>query len=162
MSDWRAIVEFRAPSEPGGERDVVRRLAEAVEALGLTRDELDRLSTAVAETVMNAMEHGNHNDPKLEVDVTVSTDGSTVEVLVSDNGGLRELPDHPEIPDLGAKLDGLQRPRGWGLFLIRNMVDSMDVVGDPHDPTRHTARLRLHLSGVPSSDPKEVHRVPHL
>ena len=29
--------------------------------------------------------------------------------------------------DLDAKLDGDQSPRGWGLFLIRNMVDAMDV-----------------------------------
>ena len=118
-------------------------MLEAVEPLHLTRDARDRLSTAVAETVMNAIEHGNHNDPALDVETTVRTDGSTVEVLVSDRGGLRALPDHPEIPDLDAKLAGLQRPRGWGLFLVRSMVDAMDVVADPDDPSRHTARLRL-------------------
>jgi anti-sigma regulatory factor (Ser/Thr protein kinase) len=30
-------------------------------------------------------------------------------------------------PDLEAKLEGRQRPRGWGLFLIRHMVDVMEV-----------------------------------
>ncbi len=30
-------------------------------------------------------------------------------------------------PDIEAKLAGLQKPRGWGLFLIRHMVDRMDV-----------------------------------
>ena len=34
---------------------------------------------------------------------------------------------HPETPDLDAKLAGEQKPRGWGLFLIRHMVDAMDV-----------------------------------
>ena len=29
-----------------------------------------------------------------------------------------------------ARGPGEQKPRGWGLFLIRNMVDSMDVTAD--------------------------------
>jgi anti-sigma regulatory factor (Ser/Thr protein kinase) len=143
VTGWRTLTEFAAPSAPGGERDVVARVLLAVEPLHMTPDACDRLGTAVAETVMNAIEHGNHNDPSLYVETTVRTDGSTVEVLVSDKGGLRELPEHPEIPDLDAKLEGLQRPRGWGLFLVRSMVDAMDVVADPDDPTRHTARLRM-------------------
>jgi anti-sigma regulatory factor (Ser/Thr protein kinase) len=143
----RQLEAFSVPSEPGGERDVIRRLSDVVEPLGLNRDELDRLRTAVAETVMNSIEHGNHNDPNLLVDIVIRYDEETVEVLVSDKGGLRELPDRPEIPDLQAKLDGLQRPRGWGLFLVRSMVDAMDVVADPQDPTRHTARLRMRVSG---------------
>ena len=32
-----------------------------------------------------------------------------------------------EPPDLTAKLEGRQKPRGWGLFLIKHMVDELDV-----------------------------------
>ena len=35
-----------------------------------------------------------------------------------------EIPE-AEAPDLEAKLEGLQKPRGWGLFLIQNMVDDV-------------------------------------
>lgn len=143
---WRTLDEFTERSEPGRERDVVARVRVAVADLPVSPDEMDRLGTSVSETVMNAIEHGNHNEPTLPVDVTVRSDGTCVEVLVSDNGGLRELPDSPQIPDLDAKLAGLQTPRGWGLFLIRSMVDEMDVVPDPDDPTRHTARLLIRLS----------------
>jgi anti-sigma regulatory factor (Ser/Thr protein kinase) len=158
-TQWQTLAAFSVASEPGGERDVLRRLDDAVESLGLSRDELDRLRTAVAETVMNSIEHGNHNDPSLLVDIVIRFDGRAVEVLVSDNGGLRELPEKPEIPDLAAKLDGLQRPRGWGLFLVRSMVDVMDVVADPADPSRHTARLQLRISGAGSAvtQPEESH-----
>lgn len=145
---WRTLDDFSIASEAGGERAVIRRLALAVDPLALAPDTVDRLSTAVAETVMNAIEHGNHNDPTLPVDITVRTDDENVEVLVSDNGGLRALPDTPELPDLDAKLAGLQRPRGWGLFLVRSMVDAMDVVADPGDPTRHTARLRQRIDAA--------------
>ena len=47
-------------------------------------------------------------------------------IRIVDNGGGRDIPE-PETPDLEAKLQGLQKPRGWGLFLIKNMVDDMRV-----------------------------------
>ena len=39
---------------------------------------------------------------------------------------------------------GAQAPRGWGLFLIKNMVDDMRVSGDG---THHTVELFLNLKG---------------
>jgi hypothetical protein len=50
------------------------------------------------------------------------------------------------LPDLEAKLAGLQSPRGWGLFLIRNMVDAMDV---STDGDLHTVRLLMHTASAP-------------
>ncbi|MDQ3646075.1 MAG: hypothetical protein M3345_03970, partial [Actinomycetota bacterium] len=49
-----------------------------------------------------------------------------------------------ETPDIEAKLAGLQSPRGWGLFLIKNMVDDMRVWSDE---LTHTVELVLHLKG---------------
>jgi anti-sigma regulatory factor (Ser/Thr protein kinase) len=48
-------------------------------------------------------------------------------VRITDQGGRQEIPDAPT-PDLEAKLAGLQSPRGWGLFLIKNLVDEMNVI----------------------------------
>ncbi len=50
-----------------------------------------------------------------------------------------------EEPDLGLKLDGEQRARGWGLFLIRNMVDAMQV---RTDGPRHTIQLTMRGGGA--------------
>ena len=49
-----------------------------------------------------------------------------------------------ETPDLDAKLAGLQKPRGWGLFLIENMVDEIRV---SDAGGRHTVELVLNLEG---------------
>ena len=49
-----------------------------------------------------------------------------------------------ETPDIGAKLSGEQSPRGWGLFLIKNMVDEMRVTGDE---THHTVELLMNILG---------------
>jgi hypothetical protein len=50
----------------------------------------------------------------------------------------------PHEPDLEAKLQGLQSPRGWGLYLIRNMVDEVNTHSDG---VHHTIELTLKLGG---------------
>ena len=49
-----------------------------------------------------------------------------------------------ELSDLEAKLAGLQKPRGWGLFLIKNMVDDVRVTSDER---HHTVELVMQLGG---------------
>jgi anti-sigma regulatory factor (Ser/Thr protein kinase) len=118
------LLEFRESSAPGNERKIMQRVADVVSDVGLQPKQLERLKTAVSEAAMNAIEHGNHGDPDLPVHVRVAvTDGELV-VRIVDNGGGKEIPE-AETPDLEAKLAGLQKPRGWGLFLIKNMVDEL-------------------------------------
>lgn len=136
-------VSFEVASEPGNEKEVSERVAEAVAPLVLPETTLERLKTAVSEAAMNAIEHGNEARAELPVEVTVRTSGGELVVGVSDRGGSREIPDAEE-PDLEAKLDGLQKPRGWGLFLIRNMVDDVRISGDE---SRHTIELVMRLEG---------------
>jgi serine phosphatase RsbU (regulator of sigma subunit)/anti-sigma regulatory factor (Ser/Thr protein kinase) len=134
--------QFSLPSEPGNEREAMRRVAAAVEPLAIPAARLDKLKTAVAEATMNAIEHGNHNQPDLPVDIQVVTSASDLIVRITDRGSV-PVPD-PIAPDLEAKLAGQQSPRGWGLFLIENMVDEMRVSGDAH---HHTLELVMHLTG---------------
>jgi anti-sigma regulatory factor (Ser/Thr protein kinase) len=62
-------------------------------------------------------------------------------IRITDEGG--GPPDAvSETPDLLAKLAGDQSPRGWGLFLIQNMVDEMNVTKDEQF---HTIELVLNL-----------------
>jgi serine/threonine-protein kinase RsbW len=49
------------------------------------------------------------------------------------------------VPDLEAKLKGARSPRGWGLFLIKNMVDEMHITSDA---VHHTIELVVYLKGV--------------
>jgi serine/threonine-protein kinase RsbW len=136
--DGRRLAAFAVASEPGNERMALTRVAEAVEGRGLPAARLERLKTAVAEAIMNAIEHGNRGRPEIPVDVEVIADGDDIVVTISDLGG-EEVPAGPvEDPDLTLKLEGGQRARGWGLFLIRHMVDGMDVTTDG---PRHTVRL---------------------
>jgi serine phosphatase RsbU (regulator of sigma subunit)/anti-sigma regulatory factor (Ser/Thr protein kinase) len=135
------LVEFEVPSAEGNERIALERVSAIAEPLGLGAERLRRLETAVGEATMNAMEHGNHYRADLPVTIRVLTDPERVRVQVVDQGGA-PAGRTPEQPDLEAKLAGLQRPRGWGLFLIKNMVDEARESSDHHE---HVLELVMRL-----------------
>jgi serine/threonine-protein kinase RsbW len=139
----RTLAELSIPSEPGNERRATEEVTRAVSGLGLSQRTLERLKTAVAEATMNAMEHGNHYQAELPVLIKVSVSEADLSVKITDEGSGPPV-FHSETPDLEAKLEGMQKPRGWGLFLIQNMVDDMNVTVDQH---HHTIELILHLDG---------------
>src|SRR6266702_1329789 len=121
----RSLDTFTLASEPGNERLALARVAGTVKDLGLSDARLERLKTAVA--------------------VEVTQDGDEIVVAITDQGGRIPDTDEHEAPDLVRKLDGDQSPRGWGLFLIRNMVDAMDVTTDGQ---RHTIWLTMRTGGA--------------
>jgi anti-sigma regulatory factor (Ser/Thr protein kinase) len=137
----RTLAGLSVPSEPGNERRAMEEVAATVEGLGLPERTLERLKTAVAEATMNAMEHGNHYRAELPVMIEVAASDAELSVKITDEGSGPPA-FHSETPDLEAKLEGMQTPRGWGLFLIKSMVDEMNVTGDEH---HHTVELILHL-----------------
>ena len=139
----RMLAELSVPSEPGNERRAMEEVAGTVEGLGLPDRTLERLKTAVAEATMNAMEHGNRYREEAPVLIEVSASDADLYVKITDEGTGPPTFD-PQTPDLEAKLDGAQTPRGWGLFLIRSMVDEMNVTGDER---HHTVELIVHRDG---------------
>ena len=144
----RTLAELSIPSEPGNERRAAEEVARAVSGLGLSENTLERLKTAVAEATLNAMEHGNHYRAELPVLIEVSTSEADLSIKITDEGSGPSA-FHSEMPDIEAKLEGMQSLRGWGLFLIKNLVDDMNVTGDEH---HHTVELILHLDGRAEGD----------
>src|SRR5215207_362040 len=142
------LAEFEVPSAEGNERLAIARVSEAVAGLGIADSRLNRLKTAVGEATMNAMEHGSGYREDRPVSVRVLTADGLVRVQITDLGGARPETEH-EQPDLEAKLEGLQRPRGWGLFLIENMVDE---TRETSDGEHHTLELGLRLEGEDDGD----------
>jgi serine phosphatase RsbU (regulator of sigma subunit)/anti-sigma regulatory factor (Ser/Thr protein kinase) len=140
--EWRHLARFELPSIPGNEREAMRRVDDAVADIGLSSQQRDRLKTAVAESVMNGIEHGNQNLADLMVEVEVLASPRTLLVRIADQGLSKHIPS-PQVPDLDAKLAGKQSPRGWGLFLIEKMVDRMRTYTDE---THHTVELEMDLN----------------
>jgi anti-sigma regulatory factor (Ser/Thr protein kinase) len=146
------MAEFELPGALGNERLAMDRVAATVATLDLTPARLERLKTAVSETAMNAIEYGSQGDPTVPVRVSVRRTPTTLQVRIADAGlgGAVPSPGEAELPDLDAKLAGLQKPRGWGLFLIQQMVDHVEVV---REGERQTVVLSLDLGGAGDGQP---------
>jgi serine phosphatase RsbU (regulator of sigma subunit)/anti-sigma regulatory factor (Ser/Thr protein kinase) len=134
------LAAFTVPGAVGNERAAMDRVAAVVAPLGLAAPRLERLRTAVSETAMNAIEYGSQGDPDVPVDIVVAATPAEVIVRITDRALGGAVPLDAETPDIEAKLAGEQKPRGWGLFLIRHMVDQMDVASSDEG---QTVTLRL-------------------
>jgi serine phosphatase RsbU (regulator of sigma subunit)/anti-sigma regulatory factor (Ser/Thr protein kinase) len=128
------LVAFEVASDLGNERAAAERVVDAVAPLGLPTPLLERVRTVVAEATMNAIEHGNGCRSEVPVRVAVEASHYELVVRVVDQGGAEELPE-AETPDIEAKLAGEQTPRGWGLYLMRAMVDELEVTSDGEERT---------------------------
>ncbi len=140
----RVLLKVSLPGAAGNERLAMDRVAEAIEPLGLEPARFERLKTAVSEAAMNAIEYGSQNDPAIPVEIEAVVVDDDLVVRISDQG-LGGPMGEAEEPDIDKKLAGEQKPRGWGLFLIKHMVDAMEVT--THG-TGQTVSLILHLKGV--------------
>ena len=140
----RRLARFTLASEPGNERAAIARVSESVAGLNLPARRLERLKTAVAEATMNAIEHGNDNRRDVAVDIEVVLSGAEIVVAITDRGGRGDAgrldAGGGEVPDLARKLGGHEEPGGWGLFLIREMVDGVEVTTNGE---RRTVRLTM-------------------
>jgi anti-sigma regulatory factor (Ser/Thr protein kinase) len=139
----KVLADFELPSAPGNERQAMELVERALAGVGLAPTRLERLKTAVAEATMNAMEHGNEYRPDRPVSIRVLRSADRLRVQVTDRGDAGAL-GQAEEPDLEAKLEGRQKPRGWGLFLIEKMVDEARVTGEGGG---RTVELVLRLEG---------------
>jgi serine phosphatase RsbU (regulator of sigma subunit)/anti-sigma regulatory factor (Ser/Thr protein kinase) len=137
------LAEFEVSSVEGNERLAIDKVVEAVGSLKLADAKVAKLKTAVGETVMNAIEHGNGNDPDLGVGVKVVASPTRLTIKVTDQGGDKEIPE-ATTPDIEAKLAGTQTPRGWGLFLIEQMVDEVKTA---RENGHHIVELVMNREG---------------
>lgn len=140
---WETLIEFALPSEPGNERQAIEKVSQALEQVAIDEGTSERLKTAVGEATMNAMEHGNKYQADKQVIVQLRKSKGALSILITDEGGGEEI-QISELPDLESKLRGEQSPRGWGLFLIKNMVDEMNII---NDESSNTIELIIELEG---------------
>lgn len=117
---------------------------QAVESLGLeagfSRDTLAEVRLAVVEACLNALEYGGSGE--VEVELAAHTDGSPwLEVRIIDHGPGFDPAGVPR-PQLRTKLHA-GRKRGWGLELMRRLMDEVEISSRPgHTQVRMIRRQR--------------------
>jgi serine/threonine-protein kinase RsbW len=138
-----SAIQLVLPSRYGYERIAMEAAATMAEIMGFPRQRIDDLRTAVSEACINAMEHGNKLRTIHRVEVMLVPGRRALKVHVHDRGGGFKVSDKRE-PDIAKKLAGEESPRGWGLFLIRRLVDRVDFKSRP--ATGHVTTLTMKLS----------------
>jgi serine/threonine-protein kinase RsbW len=102
--------------------DLVHSAAEKMaELAGFDADDGLNIGLAVREAVINAIVHGNGQDPSLKVHVTLTANGDGLTARVRDQGQGFDpdaAPDPTEDPNL-------LRTSGRGLLLMRAFVDGL-------------------------------------
>ena len=103
-------------------------------------DETESIALVTTEILNNSIEHGA-NGPEEEIDVTlmVTADRFRFEVIDPGRGGKEfaavALERAAQIPDL-------EKPRGRGLFLIRNYMDELEISYDKRGTRFYVSKER--------------------
>jgi serine/threonine-protein kinase RsbW len=95
--------------------------------VGMAADRVDEVRMAVVEACINAFEHSQAPERKVDITFRVFGDGSPdrLEIRVHDNG-VGFSPAAVEVPKIEQKLRGA-RKRGWGLRIIQGLMDEVRI-----------------------------------
>jgi anti-sigma regulatory factor (Ser/Thr protein kinase)/ActR/RegA family two-component response regulator len=117
----RERIEFELPSDLSLMNGVLHYLNERVVQLGLVNPERSNLFIALDEAFVNAVKHGNKNDPRKIVRITADLSAKEARFTVEDEGDgfkVNEIPD-PRDPA------NLFKSSGRGVLLIYNIMDEV-------------------------------------
>jgi len=94
--------------------------------MNLSEEKSGEISMALIEACINAFEH---SESKSEVYIHFLIDDNNLTVKVIDKGkGFDES--KVKIPKIESKINTDERKRGWGLMLIKELMDSVDFESD--------------------------------
>jgi serine/threonine-protein kinase RsbW len=97
---------------------------DAAFAAGFSDKEIYAVELAVDEACSNIIEHAYGGEGRGEIICTCNNIHNGLEIILQDHGNSFD-PSKVGTPDFSVEL-GQLKPRGAGLFLIRNMMDDVD------------------------------------
>ncbi len=115
-------IEFELPSDVSLMNGVLQYLIERVAKLGVIKPERSNLFIALDEAFVNAVKHGNKNDPTKLVRITAELSPQEARFTVEDEG---EGFDVEQIPDPRDPAN-LFKASGRGVLLIYNIMDKVE------------------------------------
>lgn len=118
----REKIEFELPSDLSLMNGVLQFLIERVARLGLIQPDRSNLFIALDEAFVNAVKHGNRNDPHKLVRIAADLSAKEARFTVEDEGdgfNVNEIPDPREPANLF-------KTSGRGVLLIYNIMDQVE------------------------------------
>jgi CheY-like chemotaxis protein len=117
----REKIDFELPSDIRLMNGVLHYLIDRVAKLGVINPDNSNLFVALDEAFVNAVKHGNKNDPGKLVRITAELSAREARFTIEDEGdgfNVQEIPD-PRDPE------NLFRTSGRGVLLIYNIMDEV-------------------------------------
>ena len=124
----KAGVKVILPNILGYERMAMASSEAFAKILGFSTERVEDLKTAIAEAVINAIQHGNKGRPEAVVTTILDFYNDAMHISVIDEGvGIQDIPPKPDINRIMTNLDS---PIGFGLFLIQALSDTVELNAD--------------------------------
>jgi len=121
-----STLELHLPSQLGWERAAMDLAASVARRMGFPPARIEDIKTAVSEATTNAIEHGNKDNVEQKVLVVLVPEGERLEINVTDHSETPFPQSDGTAPNIEDKLAGLSNSRGWGMFLIKELVDEVE------------------------------------
>lgn len=112
------------------------------ESMGMSADKIDEVRMAVVEACINAFEHSQAKDGRVYItfEVLGQGDDQRLQITVEDTG-VGFVPGEVEAPRIEDKLKAA-RKRGWGLQIIKGLMDEVEIDSGDHGTTVVMRKLR--------------------
>lgn len=121
-------IKVSIPMLPDMELAVSSLATALAQSINLDSNKVDEIKMAIIEACLNSFEHSRSKDQMVHVRFLVKPD--ELEIIVRDQG-IGFDPNKVAEPNLREIItDERKRKRGWGLKIIRSLMDSVNVVSN--------------------------------
>ncbi|MBA3314385.1 MAG: ATP-binding protein [Planctomycetota bacterium] len=122
---WVEQFETTIPNDTAAAIEVQERIVSRLEELGYPPRDVFGCRLALEEALVNAIKHGNDNDPSKSVRVKCCIGAESFAIEIEDEGPGFEPQD---VPDPTAE-ENLEKPSGRGIMLMRAFMTRVDYQG---------------------------------
>ncbi len=135
-------VTLTLPMLPDMEIAASKTATALAEFMEMSSDKIDEVRMAVVEACINSFEHSKANDQKVEIQFAVlgNDEPERLQITIRDSG-VGFTPENLVKPRIEDKLKAASK-RGWGLTIIKGLMDEVDIHSGPGGTTVVMSKLR--------------------
>jgi len=124
--EFDEIGRMSVPMIADAEIKVADRAGELARGLGFDNNQVDEVRLAVIEAVINAIEHGRSSEGEVHVFFGAARNPLRLAIVIGDTGAGFD-PRSVSEPDITKKIGHKTRKRGWGLKIMRSLMDEVRI-----------------------------------
>ena len=135
-------VTLTLPMLPDMEIAASKTATALAEFMEMSSDKIDEVRMAVVEACINSFEHSRADDRKVEIQFAVlgNDEPERLQITIRDSG-VGFTPENLVKPRIEDKLKAASK-RGWGLTIIKGLMDEVDIHSGPSGTTVVMSKLR--------------------